>query len=348
MKIPKARKLSSGAWFIQLRLGGQSIPVTARTEKECTRQAQMVKAEWLAGKREAPTKSGTLREAIDSYIDTRTNTLSPATLRGYDIIKRNRFRGIMDRPVSELTDGVLIDAVNAEAGICSAKTLKNSWGLIRPAIKLATGRDPAAVSLPQVVPAERAYLTADEIKVFLGAVKGHPHEIAYLLALSSLRRSEILALRWENVDLGRKLIRVSGAAVPGRDHKMVQKAENKNRSSTRVVPILIDQLQEALEAACKPSGLVVDAEPGPLARGLQRVCREAGLPVVGLHGLRHSFASLAYHLQVPEKITMEIGGWSDYGTMRKIYTHISQSDIKRYEDAFAGFYKNANENANGK
>lgn len=116
MKIPKARKLSSGAWFIQLRLGGKSIPVTARNEKECIRQAQMVKGEWLAGKRSAPTASRTLRKAIDSYIDTRTNTLSPAMLRGYDIIKRSRFKGIMDRPVSELTDAILIDAVNAEVG----------------------------------------------------------------------------------------------------------------------------------------------------------------------------------------------------------------------------------------
>ena len=55
MKVPKARKLSSGKWFIQLRLGGESIPVTAGTEKECTRQAQAVKAEYLVGKR-APKK----------------------------------------------------------------------------------------------------------------------------------------------------------------------------------------------------------------------------------------------------------------------------------------------------
>ena len=72
MKVPKARKLSSGKWFIQLRLGGESIPVTAGTEKECTRQAQAVKAEYLVGKR-APKKpeetdSPTLNEAIDSYI----------------------------------------------------------------------------------------------------------------------------------------------------------------------------------------------------------------------------------------------------------------------------------------
>ncbi len=43
---------------------------------------------------------------------------------------------------------------------------------------------------------------------------------------------------------------------------------------------------------------------------------------------------------------MEIGGWSDSQTMKKIYTHIAQSDMKRYEAKFADFFKNANENAN--
>ena len=66
------------------------------------------------------------------------------------------------------------------------------------------------------------------------------------------------------------------------------------------------------------------------------------MPPVGVHGLRHSFASLAslaYHLQIPEQIAMEIGGWSDIGTMRKIYTHIAQQDMERYETKLQDFLK---------
>lgn len=255
----------------------------------------------------------------------------------------------MDRRLDELSDQDLIAAVNAEAALCSAKTLKNAWGLVRPAIKQATGREPPAVPLPQVVPRERIFLDAEEIQDFLAAVKGDRYEIAYLLALSSLRISELMALQWEDVDLQHKRIRVAGAAVPGRDHKMVRKAETKNRSSTRYVPILMDQLQAALEAAQQPSGLVCPtARQKTLRDALARLCARHKLPQVTMHGLRHSFASLAYHLQVPEQVTMEIGGWSDYGTMRRIYTHIAQADVKRYEEAFAGFFggKNAHKNAN--
>ena len=60
--------------------------------------------------------------------------------------------------------------------------------------------------------------------------------------------------------------------------------------------------------------------------------------------VRHSFASLCYHLRVPEQIAMEIGGWSDAGTMRRIYTHIAQSDFERYRGELAAYF--ANENAN--
>lgn len=41
---------------------------------------------------------------------------------------------------------------------------------------------------------------------------------------------------------------------------------------------------------------------------------------------------------------MEIGGWSDLGTMRKIYQHIAQDDITRYQTEMAQFYANRKPN----
>lgn len=72
---------------------------------------------------------------------------------------------------------------------------------------------------------------------------------------------------------------------------------------------------------------------------INSICTKNGLPKVGIHGLRHSFVSLAYHLGVPEKVVMDIGGWSDYQTMRRIYTHIAKSDVSRYAEQFKGFFK---------
>ena len=353
MKVPKPRKLKCGTWFIQLRLDGESIPITAASEKECIRQATLLKAEKIATGKATKTdkKSMTVGHAIDQYIARRDSILSPATIRGYRILRENRFQSMMGKNIYSVTQKEWQTACNLEAKNpkCSAKTLKNAWGLVSSVISETTGQPAPKVTLPQIVPNERPFLDPDQVKKFISLVHGTDVEIPALLALSSLRRSEILALTWENVDLTRKMIKVQGAVVPDENNKMIYKAENKNKTSNRIVPIMIGELFSALQDAKRDSGAVVTGNPLTIWKKINRICKSAGLPEVGIHGLRHSFASLAYHLQVPEKIVMEIGGWSDNQTMRKIYTHIAKSDLERYSKEFENFYagsKNANQNAN--
>jgi integrase len=71
---------------------------------------------------------------------------------------------------------------------------------------------------------------------------------------------------------------------------------------------------------------------------INTVCRSAGLPEVGMHGLRHSFASLAYHVGVGELETMRLGGWSDPNTMRRIYRHLSEKDKDAAAQKIAAFF----------
>jgi len=165
-------------------------------------------------------------------------------------------------------------------------------------------------------------------------------------ALSSLRVSEIEALDWEDIPPHPKFIRVAGAVVPDEHNKKIKKQQNKNSTSTRNVPVMIPELASALERDRQPSGPVLSHDQCSLRRAIRRVCKANDLPNVGIHGLRHSFASLAYHLQMPEKIAMEIGGWADATTMHKIYTHIAKSDIERYQTAMMEFYSGESEQQN--
>ncbi len=342
MKVPEPRKLSSGKWFIQLRLGGESIPVSDYNKKECIKRAQYIKAEYLAGKRQlATTQSPTLSEAIDSYLAKRSNTLSPSTIRGYRIIQRNCFPEEMHRHLHEIADSEWQGIVNKEAGRCSPKTLKNAWGFIRSVIAEATGKYPPDVTLPAVVPADKPFLSPVQIRVFVSAISQTPYAVPALLALSSLRASEIEALDWSDIPRHPEFVKVAGAVVRNEDNKRVKKQQNKNATSTRNVPVMIPELAEALERDRRPAGPVMPHGQGSLRKAIRRVCKENGLPDVGIHGLRHSFASLAYHLQIPEKIAMEIGGWADATTMHKIYTHIAKADIKRYQTAMTQFYSQA-------
>lgn len=350
MKVPEPRKLSSGKWFIQMRLSGQSVTVSNFDKAACIREARAIKAEYQAGKR-LPQKAApapTLKSAIDSYIKAKSNTLSPSTIRGYRAIQRNNFKTTMPRQLDQIKDSEWQIIVNDEATKCSPKTLRNAYFLVKTAVKFSTGLELPAVSMPGTIPAHKAFLTPDQIKIFVKAIKDHRYAVPALLALSSLRSSEIAALRWENIPEDPDFIQVSGAVVRDEHDKPTFKQQNKNVTSARMVPVLIPELKAAIKRDRKPDGPVLAVTPNRFRDRINDVCVENGLPKVGIHGLRHSFASLAYHLQMPEKIAMEIGGWADAGTMHRIYTHIAQSDIERYRKAIGSFYEedNANKNAN--
>ena len=342
MKIPKARKLPSGQWFIQLRLDGQSVSITKPTEREAIREAELIKAQHRNDIKTRPTGGNkTLATAIDDYIRMRENVLSPATIRGYRVIQKYRFQTYTNRPISSIN---WQKAVNDESRLCSPKTIKNAWGFIR-SVLMENGLD-VSVRLPAVPAADKAWLTPEQIPVFLEAVKGQPCEIPALLALSSLRRSEIFALDWQDIDLKNRVIHVRGAMTIDESNSYVLRDQNKTASSTRAVPIFIDQLYRALSVVENKTGAVVTCDPTTPYKQIRSVCARAGLPNPGVHGLRHSFASLCYHLGINEMTAMEIGGWSDFQTMRKIYTHLSEIDRMKNADKLADFFKNANENAN--
>lgn len=334
MKVPKAKKMSSGNYFIRLRLDGQDITITRPTEKEAIHAAQLIKAEHLNGKKlDACGAKPTLSKAIDEYIAMRSNVLSPATIRGYRIIQRNRFQSVMDSRIDHIYSWQSV--INNEARLCSAKTLKNAFLFIRSVLK-EYGVDTGKVQLPQVLITPREFLDPDQISVFLNAVKGKDCEMAALLALHSLRRSELLALDKSNVNLSAGTITVRGAVVPDEHNNYIKKETNKNASSARVIPIMISRLAEIVADA--PDGQLVTCYANNVGRSINNVCRAANLPEVGVHGLRHSFASLAYHLGLSEKETMEIGGWADQTTMHKIYTHVSHKDRMSAAQKMMNFY----------
>jgi hypothetical protein len=102
---------------------------------------------------------------------------------------------------------------------------------------------------------------------------------------------------------------------------------------------MIDRLHALLSAAGEKTGRVTSVTANVFFKHVNAICEKTGLPKVGIHGLRHSFVSLAYHLGMAEKITMEIGGWSDYATMRKIYTHISRKDVNEHVEKMSRFFQ---------
>ncbi len=165
--------------------------------------------------------------------------------------------------------------------------------------------------------------------------------MAMLLGLHSLRMSEIRALRFpDSFDMKKGSIFVSGAVVRDEHNKEVFKQRNKTRQSARTVPIMIPRLRELLEAQSK-DGYIVTQANSTINRHIRTIAEQQGLPNITEHCLRHSFASLGYHLRLSEIEVMSMGGWSDSSTVHDIYLHLAQRDRLKAENKMAKFYRTA-------
>lgn len=346
IRLPKITILPSGAAHTKVMINGRTISITKDTKEEA-------EAEYIAlkyGAKQAAERSKkqevTLFEAVQKYIDNlkQKDKTSPATIKGYESYKKNRLQSMMQANVYDTPDEKWQAAIDRDFKKLSDKYAKNVWTLFAGAIEMETGRRPN-VELDPPEKSERPFLEPEEVLLFVEAMKGRTAEIAALLELSSLRISEVLDVRGTDVDLKNERIRIKGAAVYGPDGKLVHKDENKTKASVRYIP-LIPPLKEALKDKTLTDDFLVHMTGGGIYKQINRVCAANNLPKVGNHGLRHSFASLAYHLGIPEKVAMEIGGWKDSKVMHDIYTHLAKKDIAKRSKQFSDFFVSKSEKGN--
>ena len=333
MKMPKARQLPSGRWRAEVSVNGMRYSFVKDDPYDAEKAALIVKLQQsndLDDNRKANDLL-TIGEAIDQYIASRDNVLSPSTVRGYKAIKKHRFQSVINIPLSAKINWQAV--INDEAEDISPKTLKNSWGLICAVLE-ENNVSPGKVRLPRVEKQERLYFEPEQIKVFVDAIKGHKYEMAYLLCLHGLRRSEALAVKKSDIKDG--YIHVHGAVILNEDNKAVTMKQGKTPASNRMVPIMVPRLQELVDDS--NDGVLCPFHPNALFNPLATICRQNDLPEVGIHGLRHSYATLCYHLGVSELQAMAFGGWADITVMRKIYTHLASSSRTKAEEQLKGFF----------
>lgn len=352
MKTPKPKRLPSGSWHVQLRLGGESISITEPTEKLCTQKAQLIKAEHLAGKKrnQAEGAGVTLARAIELYCEDRSNGLSPSTIRKYYAVKENHFQELMPLRIDRITDRQWQRAVNAMLGTYAPKTVKVSAGLVKTVVKASCGHFPD-ISIGKAS-AQKAremdkvrFLEPEQIPLFVQSASKSPLAVPMLLALSSLRISEIDGLDWSDVVSGKDgfTVKIRRVRIMDKDGNWVLLDGAKNETSVRNVPVLIPELNKAIKEAGKPSGKIMECCQETLRRSAKRACENAGIPFPGIHGLRHTFASLSAHLGIPEIVSQEIGGWANDKTMKEIYTHVARSDVAASMSKLRAFYESNQE-----
>lgn len=180
----------------------------------------------------------------------------------------------------------------------------------------------------QHCPKPTAWLTPEQARTLLiSSAEAHdPYYIAWVLMLCcGLRRGEMLALRWSDVDEARKQLHIQRQRIEV--ERRVLTTRPKSRSSIRDIPLDADLIALLRLHRGEGDEILPGATAWKLADALDRALIRAGLPRVTLHGLRHSMASVAAGDGVPVKVLQSLMGHAHYQTTADIYAHVNQQPL---------------------
>lgn len=213
------------------------------------------------------------------------------------------------------------------------------------------------VILPKVEEKEIQFLTLEEQKKFQSVLSSHRYGFVFEFDLATgLRQSELLGLRWEDVDFEKGCIKVKNTIMRQRKFDEEGNRPSGNETKTEIIagkpktkkgirtiplpPSIITKLKKhefaqqeekkKLDFLWQENGLVftseigTNIEPRRMLDVFHRLLKEAGLQRRGIHALRHTFATRAIENGVDVKTLSELLGHEDVTTTLNLYVHSSE------------------------
>ena len=327
-----AKKLPSGSWRCQVlshteeytkpdgTIGKRKIRKSFTCDdptKRGKRICEQMATEWAASKEQNSIASKSLKfgEALEDYISSRENILSPCTIRDYRGIQRNYIPSLMEIKIDDITQDDIQKAINLEAVKLSPKTVRNIHGLISAVLRVYRPSMALNTALPKKKRVELHIPSDAEVKILMNAVQGTELEIPVLLAaFVPMRRGEICAL--EHSDINGNVIHVCKNMVRTIDNRWIIKTP-KSFAGDRY----IDFPDDVIRKLPGRPGRVVSLNPGQLADKFEKCLKKCNLPHFRFHDLRHYSASILHALGIPDVYIMQRGGWGNDGTLKAVYRH---------------------------
>lgn len=293
-----------------------------------------------------------LEETVSYNVKKNTLTQYRYVFESY-IAQYKPFQGVKLR---NLTPAMIQSYYNAQlkAGL-SPNTIRKHHANIHRCLDYAMrlGLIPSNPSNMTQLPPKRKYrgataYTPEQLKALLEVFRGDPLETVVTLTVAyGLRRSEVCGLRWEAVDFDKGTLHICHTAVLDKG-RVFYSDETKTATSNRVLP-LIPTMRTYLEKVKAQqsenktlfgskyidSGYVcVQSDGSPIRPDyvtphFQRKLKEAGLPVIRFHDLRHS---AVYALRQGGCDAKDIQVWlghSDVSTTLNVYGHLLSGDMSK-------------------
>jgi integrase len=254
-------------------------------------------------------------------------------------IRRAHVRDVVDRARARGVSGQTVAHVARVLGSVLNAAIEDELIETNPAARVRVH-----VERPQL-----RWPTPAELDTLMATAEGGPWEIPMMLAATTgLRRSEVLGVRWQHVDLARGTIRVVQGVqrVPdGHGGSKLDFVEVKSQRSHRTIRVpartierlrrhRTEQLEQRLAAGARwiDLDLVCDngtggmVEPNHFSDGFKAIAKEAGLPSkVRLHDVRHGVATaLLADGRVPMAVISALLGHSSTAFTGDTYAHVTE------------------------
>lgn len=218
-----------------------------------------------------------------------------------------------------------------------------------------------SIRLPKIEPPEKHTYTLEEYKVVYSFAKTHPQGLPIMLMLETgITRSELLGLRWDDIDTENKVLCINQGLVAYQDleqkHWVVESAGLKNKYRRREIPLIDEEL--LCQLAKKPRKIVCDNGKNvpPLTiqtefvfhspegkpyqpqnwsrrvfnRFMEDLHKEhPEIPRLTPHELRHTRATLWLAQGIPELMVAKLLGHCDLKMLAKIYDHTDTATLRK-------------------
>ena len=349
---------------------------TGKTQKEVREKMQTARRLIEDNQYREPTRL-TLSEWLDIWLDTYKTDIKPRTLDSYRTTINTHIKPALGalrlqeitvdniqtfctnlsrstRQVPKKDDsGKLIkkDGKTVYENVpLSAKTVKNTYGVLRGALEQAKqskhiAYNPAeAATPPKVERAEIKPLDSEAIGDFLNAIKGHPFENVYTVALfTGMREGEVLGLTWDCIDFDAGTITVRQQLQKERGgngtYHLVKTKNNKSRRitpATFVMNTLRKQRRQQIEKRFAAydmwdnhMDLVFTNELGrnlsaqTVYLHFKKIAESIGRPDARFHDLRHSYAVAALRSGDDIKTVQGNLGHATAAFTLDVYSHVT-------------------------
>ena len=320
--MARAEKLASGRWRCKAYFTDETGRYTSKSfmgnsKKEAEAYAAVFHME---RKHDSKPENITLAQLADKFIENRSNLLSPSTIATYRKHRRVAFQDIINVRAGILTKELYQKAINTYAKGRAYKTVMNAHTfykhvLVENGINIAD-----KVNLPQKEEKEISIPSTEELNEFLEYIKDS--RIYYYVILSvylGLRRAEIIALKWSDIDFEKRKISINHSRVQDEYKEWVEKPP-KSFSGKRVLNAPQSLLKALEPIKGKPNEYVVENKPSALESLYKRTKEKADFPY-NFHSLRHYYASIMLAEGVPNRYARERMGHKTDNMLNKVYQH---------------------------